>query len=64
MGGRLLYPATAMGSGFALFWVGFVVGHDLGLHAANALILGLIGAWAGVSLIVALERSDRGAPPD
>ncbi len=63
-GGRLLYPATAMGCGFAMFGVGFGAGHGLGLHVVNALILGVIGAWAGVSLIVQLERRDRGAAGD
>ena len=50
-----------VGCFFALFWVGVVVAHELGLHPLNIGLLGLIAGGAGASLVAQLERLDRGA---
>ena len=57
-GGKLLYPVLGTGCFFALFWLGYVVAHQIGLHAFTGLVIGLVTGGAGVSLVARLERLD------
>ena len=55
---QFLYPMVAMGAGFVLFWVGFVLAYHAGLHAINCFVAGIACAWGAVSLVVEMERFD------
>ncbi len=67
---RTLYPMLGVGAFFVMFWVGFVVGYELGLNCGlfllNAFFFACTGAWC----VVKLEMADahpsalRTAPPD
>lgn len=55
--GRTLYPMLGVGAFFVMFWVGFVVGHELGLSCGlfllNALLFACTGSWCVVRLEIA-----------
>lgn len=57
-GERTLYPMLGVGAFFVMFWVGFVVGYELGLTCGlfllNALFFACTGAWC----VVRLELAD------
>ncbi len=57
-GGKLLYPVLGTGCFFALFWLGYVVAHQIGLHPITGVVIALVTGGAGVSLVVRLERLD------
>jgi len=54
--GKLLYPVLGTGTFFGLFWLGYVLAHQFGLHPVSGLILGLITGCAGLTLVSQLER--------
>ncbi|MFQ5775206.1 MAG: hypothetical protein ACE5GS_11865 [Kiloniellaceae bacterium] len=58
--GKLLYPVVGTGSFIVLFLLGLSVGHNLGLHILSMLVLAFVCGSAGASLVVQLERRDRG----
>lgn len=58
--GNLLYRVLGTGCFFALFWLGYVVAYQLGLHTVSSIVLGLVSGSAGVYLVVRLESSDPG----
>jgi len=57
-GEKLLYPVLGTGCFLALFWLGYVVAHQIGLHAVTGPVIGLVTGCAGVTLVVQLERPD------
>lgn len=57
-GGKLLYPVLGTGCFFALFWLGYVAAHQIGLHPFTGLIVGLMTGCGGVTLVAQLERLD------
>ncbi|MDH3474267.1 MAG: hypothetical protein OEM59_11295 [Rhodospirillales bacterium] len=59
-GEKLLYPVLGTGSFFALFLVGYVRGHEIGLHPLTGAAIGLVTGCAGVTLVSQLERLDSG----
>ena len=71
---RTLYPMLGVGAFFVMFWVGFVVGYELGLNcwlfALNAFVFACSGAWFVARLQVADEHPGAyrtrpaGPPPD
>ena len=54
--GKLLYTVLGTGAFFGLFWLGYVLAHQLGLHPVSGLILGLITGCAGLTLVSQIER--------
>lgn len=58
---RTLFPMLGVGTFNIMFWVGFVVGHNLGLACGgmmlSALLFGALGSYA----VVKLERLSCGA---
>ncbi len=57
-GEKLLYPMLGTGCFLALFWLGYAVAHQIGLHVVTGLVIGLVTGCAGVTLVVQLERLD------
>ncbi len=57
---RTLYPMLGVGAFFVMFWVGFVVGYELGLNCwlfpLNAFLFACSGAWFVARLQVADEH--------
>ena len=54
--GKLLYTMLGTGALFGLFWLGFVLAHQMGLHALSGVVLGVITGCAGLMLVTQLER--------
>lgn len=63
MGGgeKTLYPMLGVGAFFVMFWVGFVVGHELGLSCGLFLLNALFFACSGTWFVVRLESANAGA---
>ena len=57
-GEKLLYPVLGTGCFFALFLLGYVVAHQIGLHPFTGLVVGIVTGCAGVTLVARLERLD------
>lgn len=53
------YPMLGVGAFFIMFWVGFVIGYELGFACNSMLINGFIFAAAGGYAVVKLERYDQ-----
>lgn len=51
----VIYPMLGVGAFFALFWVGIVVSHELGLSCFAFLVNGLLFAALGAALVARLE---------
>ena len=64
-GERTLYPMLGVGAFFVMFWVGFVVGYELGLSCWLFLLNALFFACSGTWFVVRLESADicRHLPP-
>ena len=64
-GEKTLYPMLGVGAFFVMFWVGFVVGHELGLSCGLFLLNALFFACSGTWFVVRLESADacRRLPP-
>lgn len=64
-GEKTLYPMLGVGAFFVMFWVGFVVGHELGLSCGLFLLNALFFACSGTWFVVRLESADtcRRPPP-
>jgi len=64
-GEKTLYPMLGVGAFFVMFWVGFVVGHELGLSCGLFLLNALFFACSGAWFVVRLEFADacRRPPP-
>ncbi len=56
--GKLLYPMLGSGAFFGLFWLGYALAHQVGLHPITGLVLGFVTGCAGVTLVTQLERLD------
>ena len=56
--GKPTYAMLGMGLGNILFWVGVSVGYSFDLHPLTMLAIGFLGLYAGVSLVIQLERLD------
>ena len=58
--GKTLYPMMGVGAFNIMFWLGFIVGHDIGLSCwgmfLNAFLFGGLGTYG----IVKLEGYERG----
>lgn len=55
---KSIYPMLGTGAFFVLFLIGYALSHRLGLHPLTGLVIGLINGWAGIGLVVRLERAD------
>lgn len=57
---RSMFPMMGVGVFNIMFWVGFVVGHNIGLTCSlmllNSLLFGSVGSYA----VVRLERMSKG----
>ncbi len=51
----VIYPMLGVGAFFAMFWVGIVVSHELGLSCFAFLVNGLLFAALGAALVARLE---------
>ena len=54
--GKLLYTVLGTGAFFGLFWLGYVLAHQVGLNPVSGLVLGVITGCAGLTLVTQLER--------
>jgi hypothetical protein len=54
--GKLLYAVLGTGAFFGLFWLGYVLAHQVGLHPLSGLVLGIVTGCAGLTLVTQLER--------
>lgn len=58
--GKTLYPMMGVGAFNIMFWLGFIVGHDIGLSCwgmfFNAFLFGSLGTYG----IIKLEGNERG----
>lgn len=57
-GERALYPMLGVGAFFVMFWVGFVVGYELGLSCWLFVLNALFFACSGTWFVVRLESAD------
>ena len=60
MGGgeKTLYPMLGVGAFFVMFWIGFVVGYELGLGCGLFLLNALLFACTGTWCVVKLESAN------
>lgn len=56
-----LYPMMGVGVFYIMFWVGFVVGHNLGLACDGMLLTAFLFGGGGSYGVVKLERYSKGA---
>ena len=56
-----LYPMMGVGVFYIMFWVGFVVGHNIGLACGGMLLTGFLFGGGGSYGVVKLERYNKGA---
>jgi hypothetical protein len=54
--GKLLYTVLGTGAFFGLFWLGYVLAQQIGLHPPSGLTLGASTGCAGLTLVTQLER--------
>lgn len=59
-GEKTLYPMLGVGAFFVMFWVGFLVGYELGLGCGLFLLNALFFAFSGTYFVVRLESADLG----
>ena len=57
---RSFFPMLGVGVFYIMFWIGFVVGHNLGFSCDGMLVSGLLFGAAGSYAVVKLERLSEG----
>ena len=55
------YPMVAVGFFFIMFWVGYIVAHDLGMLLVTHVLLGLFGGYCAITVVDQIERRDPNA---
>ena len=57
---KTLFPMMGVGVFNLMFWIGFIVGHDIGLACDGMLLSALLFGSLGSYAVVKLERFDMG----
>ncbi len=57
-GEKTLYPMLGVGAFFVMFWVGFVVGYELGLNCGLFLLNAFFFACSGAWLVARMETAN------
>ena len=57
---RSFFPMLGVGVFYIMFWIGFVVGHNIGFSCDAMLLSGLLFGGVGSYTVVKLERLSKG----